>query len=290
MKRKGTLYLVLLVLLILSLACSSLGSLFGGEEEGTAPGALPSSTPTPEEVEDTAEEDSAPAGDSESEESEVERRPILPTPTPFHVLDEEDVRAELDLTSPDYFDYFTEDFHWFTWGDPEKATYRYVDDMLEGTDHEPEEYYNWWSYSDRFSGNVYAEVSATNGDCIDKDAVGFVIRVDQDKAAGGYALEVSCDGFWRVVRHRIGKTREIMLDWQESDVIETGKGATNRLGIWGYQPNFEFFINGVKVGEANDPNYSYTRGIFALYVHALYTYDLTATFDDFAYWELELER
>ncbi|MBN1267908.1 MAG: hypothetical protein JXA25_20620 [Anaerolineales bacterium] len=288
MKRKGYTYLIVLVLLVLSLACSSLGSLFQGDE-GTAPGALPSDTPEPVEPEEIEEEEQA-SEDASDSDDDVQRRPIMPTPTPFHVLDEDDIRATLDLTAPDFVDYFVEEFHWFTWDDQEKATYNYIDGMLEGTDHEPEEFYNWWSYNDRFAGNVYAEISATNGDCIDKDAVGFVIRVDQGKAAGGYALEVSCDGNWRVVRHRIGKTREVMLDWQPSDLIETGEGATNRLGIWGYQPDFQFFINGVKVGEAHDPNYSYTKGIFAVYVHALYTYDLTATFDDFAYWNIELVR
>jgi hypothetical protein len=272
-------------LLILSLACSSIGTLFQKEEAGTAPGALPSPTEEPlaaeEEVEEPADQDA---------EDEVLRRPIPLTPTPFHVLDENDIRTSLDLAAPDFVDYFNEEIHWFDWSDPEKATYAYADGVLQGTDHVPEEYYNWWSYSDRFAGNVYAEISATNGNCVDKDAVGLVIRVDQEKAAGGYALEVSCDGHWRAVRHRIGKTREIMLDWQPNDVIETGEGATNRLGIWGYQPEFEFFINGVKVGEVNDPNYSYTRGIFAVYVHALYTYDLSATFDDFAYWNIELQR
>ena len=288
MKRKSYYIALIAILVTLSLACSSLGSLFT-RQEGTAPGA-PSDTPEPVAVEEEEAEEETQPDEADSSDDEVQRRPIPPTPTPFRVLDENDIRATLDLSAPDFVDYFTEEIHWFTWDDPEKVTYEYDDGVLLGTDHEPEEYYNWWSYNDRFAGNVYAEISATNGDCVDKDAVGLVIRVDQQKAAGGYALEVSCDGNWRAVRHRIGKTREIMLDWQPSDVIETGEDAVNRLGIWGYQPDFEFFINGVKVGEVNDPNYSYTRGIFAVYVHALYTYDLTATFDDFAYWNIELER
>ena len=74
--------------------------------------------------------------------------------------------------------------------------------------------------------------------------------------------------------------------WSVSPTIETGPWASNRLGLWAYMDDFVFFINGVQVGELNDPQYPYTYGTFALYVRASRTYDLTAAFDDFAFWHI----
>ena len=91
-----------------------------------------------------------------------------------------------------------------------------------GIDYEPEELYTWWSNTDTASGNVYAEVS-----------------------------------------------------------------ATNRLGLWGYQGRFRLYFNGEEVAEYWDTSYRHTYGTFALYTRASQTYDLTGTFDDFAYWNIE---
>lgn len=269
-------FLLLPLLLMFSLSCS-LGGLFGAEE-GTAPGA-----PAPTE-EFTAEEITE--AEAEAEPTEVRRRPVPPTPTPFHLVSEEDVRQTLNLNSPDLLDYFQEDDTWFDWDDEDKAGYAFVDEHLEGVDHEPDVYYNWWSYSTHYGGNTYAEITATNGDCVNKDAVGFTIRVNSEKGAGGYGLEVSCDGNWRFIKHKVGETRVVMLDWEPSDLINAGAFESNRLGIWGYQNNFHLFINGVEVGQLVDEQYKFKHGNYAVYVHALYTYDLTATFDDFAAWEI----
>ncbi len=267
--------LALSVLLVFGLACTSLTRLFGEESEsGTRPGPAP---PTP--VEAVDEEPTA----------EVRRREIPPTPTPFHVTSAEDVRNALDLSEPDYVDYFDNEATWFDYDTEGVAAYQFEAGTLLGVDYEPEERFAWWTYSDRPAGNTYAEVSATNGDCIGKDSVGMVIRVNETQAAGGYALEVSCDGHWRYLRHRIGEQAEEVIGWTASEMINTGAGATNRLAIWGYQTDLVFFINGAQVSLAEDPNYSYKRGLFALYVRAHQTYDLSATFDDFAFWHIPFQ-
>lgn len=257
--------------LTLALACTTVTNLLGGEEPAVLPGTAPPPT-------ETAEPQAAP--------TEVRRRALAPSPTPFHVTDPDDPRALLDLSRPDYVDYFDDPEAWFDYDTPGRAAYHIEEGHLVALDYEPEEIYTWWTYSSRLSDNVYAEVSATNGDCIGKDAVGLVVRVDPEKAAGGYALEVSCDGHWRFVRHRIGKQPQVLIDWTPSEAIQAGAFATNRLGIWAYQRDFAFFINGQLVGETRDPPYSYKAGLFGLYVRALQTYDLTATFDDFAFWRI----
>jgi hypothetical protein len=215
------------------------------------------------------------------------RLEVPPTPTPFAVTAEDDPRAILDLSSPDVFDYFNNANNWYDYDSAGFASYQVIDGQLVGKDYDPEKRAVYWSYNSRPSGNTYVEISATNGDCIAKDAVGLVMRIDAQQTPSGYALEVSCDGAWRFLRYRpAGASAEMYIDWTPSDAINTGNGATNRLGLWGYAGKFNMFINGYQVGEYFDRNYSYSYGYFAAYVRAAATFDLPAYFDDFAMWDI----
>ncbi len=176
-----------------------------------------------------------------------------PSRPPSTSPSEDDPRAILDLGDPDYLDYFDVPEKWFDYDTPGRAAYGVEDGRLWGLDYEPDELYSWWSYTDKQTDLVYAEVSATNGDCVGKDAVGFVIHSSPETAAGGYALEVSCDGAWRFLKHRVGKEpQELHRVDARPTSIQTGKDATNRLGIWDHFGKFYFFVNGVMVGESHD--------------------------------------
>src|SRR3990170_8003161 len=152
------------------------------------------------------------------------RLELAATPTPLRVA-EDDARAILDLEHPDHVDYFDNPNAWFDYDTAGRAAYWVADGKLFGIDYEPEEIYTWWSYTDTASGNVYAEVSATNGDCLGRDSLGMTIRVDRDSAAGGYSLEVSCDGAYRFRLHQIGGDQVDFIEWTESDAIRGGPGA-----------------------------------------------------------------
>jgi hypothetical protein len=271
--------LALSMLLILALACS-LAEFVGGQEQG---GTLPGTAPPTE-----APGEAVASGEAPAETATPRRLELPPTPTAFHVLSEDDPRSVLDLPNPDHVDYFDQPT-WYEY-DAEGATYRIENGHLLGIDHTPEERFIYWSYTSFESGNTYAEISATNGDCIGKDSVGLVIRVDPEMTPSGYSLEVSCDGEFRFRRPHGGETPSTLVDWTASDAIDTGPGAVNRLSIWGYQDHFVLFINGVQVGEATDPGYTYDMGYFALFVRASQTFDLTATFDDFAYWHIPYQE
>jgi hypothetical protein len=265
----------LVMMLAATLACSRLGGeLSATPGQTSAPGAAVSGTSGP-----------APSEAPLASPTGPRRLELPPTPTPFSVT-AGDPRAMLDLSHPTYVDYFDEPRMWFDYDTAGRAAYRVEDGHLIGIDYEPEERYSWWSYTDKQSDNVYAEISATNGDCINKDSVGFVIHSDPVTASGGYALEVSCDGNWRLRLHRTGASPKDLVPWTPSEVIHQGNGATNRLGFWDHRRRFALFINGQQVGESSDPLNSYPFGTFAVYVRASQTYNLTATFDDLAFWQL----
>lgn len=257
-----------------ALACQSAADFFRSPET-----AAPESTAAV-----TAEATTAPGPTGEVTPT-PRRLELAPTPTPF-LVGPDDPRAQLDLAHPDRNDAFDNPEAWFDYDTAGRAAYLVQDGHLIGTDYEPEEIYTWWSYTDTASGNLYAEISATNGDCIGRDSVGLAIRVDRASAAGGYSLEVSCDGAWRFRLHQIGGDQVELVDWTPSEAIVQGAGATNRLGIWAYQARFVLFINSVEVGRFWDTAYHHSYGTFAAYVRASQTFDLTATFDDFASWNI----
>jgi hypothetical protein len=260
---------------LLLLSCTTVDRMLG--RGLTAPEAQASATQAMADLEATA---AAPT------EQGPRRLELTATPTPPRVA-EDDPRALLDLEHPDHVDYFDNPDAWFDYDTAGRAAYWVADGQLFGVDYEPEEIYTWWTNTDTASGNVYAEISATNGDCIGRDSLGLTIRVDREANAGGYSLEVSCDGAYRFRLHQIGGDQVEFIDWTESDAIHTGSGAVNRLGLWGYQARFRLFINDEQVAEFWDTNYHHSFGTFALYTRASQTYDLTGTFDDFAYWNIE---
>jgi hypothetical protein len=244
------------------------------EEGGAVPGAGDQGATQPGE----AELEATPSG--------PRRLELEPTPTPFYVTSEEDPRSMLDLSRPDAFDYFDNPDAWFDYDAAGYAAYHVEDGLLHGIDYTPEDNMVYWSFYEKQSGNTYAEITATNGDCIGKDAVGLVIRIDPERTPSGYAAEVSCDGNWRFIRHRQGKHPEPFIEWTANDFINTGEGAVNRIGLWGYQGKFYVFVNGELMGEYWDSNYPDTYGYFGTYVQSAQTFDLTAQFDDFAFWHI----
>jgi hypothetical protein len=238
-------------------------------------------------IEEPAAEEPPAAAPEASPTSGVRRLEIEPTPTPFAVSNPDDPRGKyLDLSNPDHVDYFNDPDSWYDYDTENFAAYRVEDGHLLGIDYDAENRSVYWSYTYKQSGRVYAEVSATNGDCAARDAVGMVIRIDPNKTPSGYAFEVSCDGAYRLIRYRESGPTATQIDWTASEVINQGPWATNRLGLWGYDGKFYMFINGYLVDEHWDSGMPWAYGYFALYVRSQVTYPLTATFDDFAYWNI----
>lgn len=245
---------------------------------------------------DSTESDDVESAEEDSEEPDSEDVASAATPTPKRIalqptatvrpsITEDDIRSHLNLDIPDGTHSFDRD-EWYTY-DTENATYELKDGQLVGIDHVPEETHTYYSeYRMRESGNVYAEISATIDDCVGKDSVGLVIRIDAETLPSGYAFEVACDGSFRFRSLRSNLASGILVNWTQSDVINAGPNQTNRLGIWGAAGSFIFYVNDEYVGEYYDYDYPDAYGGFAAYVRALQTYDLSATFDDFAFWHI----
>ncbi len=282
--------IVVSVLLIAAVAYIAISNLSKSDDNGQA-GVASGDVQEEDEIaqaesagEEGGEEAAAAGGEGEATPT-PRRRELEPTSTPSGPISEDDPRNLLDLNIPLDTSSFDEPV-WYEY-DTENATYDLEDGQLVGIDHEPEEKYTYYSETRiRQFANAYAEVTATNGDCIGKDSVGIVIRIDAESLPSGYTFEVSCDGTYRLRNLQSTPPKGVLIDWTPSDAINTGASASNRLGFWGYWGKFYLFVNNQLVGEYFDSSYTAGGDGFAVYVRASQTYDLTATFDDFALWDI----
>jgi hypothetical protein len=168
----------------------------------------------------------------------------------------------------------------------------------------------WWTWfwGDVLFSEFYQEVLVINGDaCVDADAAGILFLGDLDSDAG-YLFGVTCGG-----EYFIGGTgtagpggdvcvpdHSIALDWQcdpdvvaltvtESEYIDPGPGAINRLGVMYKGLRIDLYINGHLVEGFDNfmlshPLGDWRNGYTALYLHPGQRDLSTASFDEFRAW------
>jgi hypothetical protein len=206
--------------------------------------------------------------------------PGSPSPTP-PPLAPDDPRVGLNLAAPDYTDDFSIAYKWVGPDDPGSATNKMESGHLTATDHKADGYI-WWSTTDQQAGDLYAEVSATVGACSGKDAAGFSVRVNGANFDQAYALELSCEGSFRLRRFISNAAPEVLIEWTASPEITKGPNVTNRMGLLAKGSKLYVFANGKLIGQVEDA--AYASGTFGLYASAVDSAALTVTFDDFATW------
>lgn len=239
--------------------------------------AMPSNTPPPSATAPVTATETAPPSNTPSPSSTPG-----PSPTPtMRPLPEGDPRQGLDLNNPHYSDGFNIAF---TWVGPygEHAANVWKEDHLEAVDYLTDGYV-WWSTTNALGGNIYAEISATIGECEGKDSAGFGIRITPETYDGGYSLEVSCDGHYRLRRFLPGNVTTL-IDWTKAAQIMQGPEATNRIGLLSRGADLHVVINDVALETIQDA--TFYSGNFALFANALETAGLKVSFDDFAFWYL----
>jgi hypothetical protein len=204
-----------------------------------------------------------------------------PTSTPLP-LAPDDPRTGLNLSVPDYKDGFSVPYKWIGPNDSASATNLVDNGKLVAVDHKAD-HFIWWSTTDQKAGDVYVEVTAAIGACSGKDAAGLALRVGGENFDQGYALEVSCDGFFRVRKFiNVATPPTTLIDWTAGPDINKGPNASNRIGFLAKDGHLYIFANNKLEGQKEDN--AFASGTFGLYASAETTPDLTVTFTDFALW------
>jgi hypothetical protein len=157
----------------------------------------------------------------------------------------------------------------------------------------------YWSFID--AADFYADFVVFNGDkCVPGDTAGFVFRGDKDFDYG-LMFGISCGGEYFLGFTAIPGADGIVINFTEagieggerilihSDLIATGPGAVNRLGVMARGNDLDFYINGKWVANRSVAIYApmFEHGHFALYLGTAQKPDASVSFDDFNIWYLD---
>jgi hypothetical protein len=158
----------------------------------------------------------------------------------------------------------------------------------------------YWTFLD--PRNFYADVVIFNGEkCVSRDAAGMVFRGDS-VLDYGYMFGITCGGEYVIAITAIPGTEGIVWSiegnqiligvrkYLDSDLIDTGPGAVNRVGVMAKNGDFDLYINGKWVDEFNYWGFPaaarWDQGNMALFLGTSDTKDAAVSFDDFNVWNL----
>jgi hypothetical protein len=157
-----------------------------------------------------------------------------------------------------------------------------------------------WYWSALETGNFYADIVVINGDkCVDRDSAGMVFRGDPEFDYG-YMFGITCGGEYFVGITAIPGAEGIVWSIEDdhvladqrqfisSDLIDSGPGAANRIGVWADGGEFDLYVNGKWVDAFNYWGFpistQWSRGNIALYLGTGQRTNARVSFDDFSIW------
>ncbi len=129
--------------------------------------------------------------------------------------------------------------------------------------------------------DAYFETTISRPNCNGQDRFGLVIRWDESQQF--YYMGVTCDGTWGFSLYTRNNQIINILDYQSSDAFKPANEA-NRIGILAKGDQFEFFINGTKVGSATDDRLD-DAGTFGFISMSAGTVNFKTSVDKLEYWE-----
>ena len=129
--------------------------------------------------------------------------------------------------------------------------------------------------------DAYFETTITRPNCNGEDRFGLVIRWDESQEF--YYMGVTCDGTWGFSFYTKDNQIINILDYETSDAFKPAS-EPNRIGIMAKGNQFDFYINGVKVGSATDDRLP-DAGTFGFLSMSAGTVNLKTSVDVLEYWE-----
>lgn len=141
----------------------------------------------------------------------------------------------------------------------------------------------YWGFAWPSIENFYLEYTGTFGEeCSGKDRFGMIFR--SPDPGQGLLFGISCDGTLRLYAWD-GEEYRIFQNWKASEHINTGPGATNRIGIKAKDSKLTGYINGREVVVKSTD--LYTGGKFGAFIAAAETPGFSVEITHAAYWKLK---
>lgn len=200
-------------------------------------------------------------------------------PTATATLTSGDPRAALG--NPSWRDTFGQPGNWGYYQD-EYASFEYrAEGYLLMTNFDPGPR-NAWVLAWPRPEDYYLEMTAETRQCRDRDRYGLILRSD---ASSGYWFLFSCDGSYSFTRWDGEANQGVRLvDWTQSQHINSGGRQTNRMGVWVDDNRFTLYANGNELTQVQDSAFTDPR--FGLMIGSGETEDFRVEVEEIAYWDL----
>lgn len=235
----------------------------------------PTSTATTEVTEPTQEDTAT----EEVVETETPAPTETPAASPTPTLSDTD--PALTLGDPDWVDDMDDGDNWYTGDDPYTSVA--FDDSYMKLTAETDEF-GWrlpWPYLEEF----YLEATLTSANCEDDDYFGILFSVPNvQNNNSGYLFAIRCDGQYAVLEWN-RPTMQYLIDWTESDAINTDESENNTLGIMAVEEKITLYINGQKVEDISAANQ--LEGGFGIFIHGDPAAASAVWVDQIRYWEID---
>jgi hypothetical protein len=204
-----------------------------------------------------------------------------PSPSPTPTESPEDPR--LTLGKPDFSGSFESAANWSPYTD-EHVSFEVKNKRLVMTAFEPESWDGWMLSWPTYE-NSYLELVAEAQQCSGLDRYGLVARaVNTKQGYTNYLFGVSCDGRYSL-RFWDGEEFDELIDWTESEHLNAGPRATNRLGLYTDGKRLALYANGRLLEEIEDD--SSPEGKFGVFVGSAKTEDFTVRVEEISAWDLD---
>lgn len=181
----------------------------------------------------------------------------------------------------------------------------YFEDFDSGGDSWTEGGTSTTFFYDEGAGVLYAEIDEENrlrwvvgGELSDLEPADFLVELETqlDRGDGNYGLVFrmpDADNYYLFtiwdgaysLRALVEGEWQTLIDWTESEEIETGRRATNRLGVLARGENISLLVNDVVVDEIEDATFA--AGSIGIAAGTFDNGRIEVTFDDFTLWILD---
>ncbi len=189
----------------------------------------------------------------------------------------------LSLGNPDFYDNFASGANWPLYED-DHVSFRINDQtQLIMTAFKPEQW-DGFMLTNPTADDFYLEMTARFRQCSGLDRYGLVFRsVSTDQGYVGYLFGVSCDGRYSL-RRWDGKNFIKLIDWTESDILNSGSQQGNRIGVMANGNRFSLYANGVLLKETSDDTHA--SGRFGVFIGSANTANFKVEVEEVSQWDL----
>jgi hypothetical protein len=119
--------------------------------------------------------------------------------------------------------------------------------------------------------------------CTGDDSFGLFIRTPDLNQ--GYLVGLTCDGRYSMTLWD-GEESKVLVNFVTSENINTGPGATNRIGVIANGGSYDLYANGHLIAQADDGSYV-DASRFGYFVRPATEDGFVVKYDDMAIWLLE---